>query len=432
MRYTQLTQNRQAIMKNKFHAAHGISTQVNHVGEGNHPLHAHVEPIYQTSTFSFPDSDTGAAIFQGAEGYVYTRWENPNFDLVAEKIAVLEGLDLLRQQPEKKISEVVACRMVASGMAAVTSAILTRVRTDQTIIAQKSLYSATYQFLSEARERYGIKVIWVEDVSSSGWQKAFSQASEVALVYAETPANPTQALTDLAMVAELAHNNGSWLMVDNTFASPYCQRPLTLGADIVIHSTTKYLAGHGTVIGGAIVSRHPEFINHDLFTALKLLGGSPSPFDCWLTHLGLKTFELRMAAHCRNAQKTAEFLEAHSKVERVFYPGLQSHPDHALAQKQMLAPGGMIAFEVKGGVKGGAWLMNHVQVATLAVSLGNVDTLISHPASMTHAHVPAQIRLQNGISDGLVRLSVGIENVEDILADLDQALNSIPDEYLKD
>ena len=394
--------------------------------KADHSLHAHVEPIYQTSTFGFLDTDTGAAVFQGAEGYVYTRWENPNSDQLAEKIAALEGLDLLRQQPDRLQDEIVAGTMVSSGMAAVTTAILARVKCGQTILAHESLYSATYQFLNQVTERYGIHVVWTKGVTLSDWQKGFEQNESVALVYAETPSNPTLALVDLSALAEMTHQHHSWLMVDNTFASPYCQRPLTLGADIVVHSTTKYLSGHGAVIGGAVISRHPDFIKKDLYTTFKLLGGAPSPFDCWLTHLGLKTFELRMAAHCQNAMKVAEFLENHPRIQRVYYPGLKSHPDYELAKKQMLAPGGMIAFEVKGGVEAGAWLMNHVQVATLAVSLGNVDTLIQHPASMTHAHIPPEVRLQNGISDGLVRLSVGIENIEDIVSDLDQALNSIP------
>ncbi|MHC1740179.1 MAG: PLP-dependent aspartate aminotransferase family protein [Anaerolineaceae bacterium] len=402
----------------------GISTLVNHVSEGDDPLHAHVTPIYQTSTFSFPDTSSGAEIFAGAPGYVYTRWENPNSDHLAEKIAWLEGLDLLRSQPQKPSSEIVAARMLASGMAAVTTAILSKVKCGQKIIAQNSLYSATYTFLAGVKENYGIEVVFTKGLSLKNWKEAFRQAPDAVLVYAETPANPTLALVDLTAVAEMAHENHAWLIVDNTFASPYCQRPLSLGADIVVHSTTKYLSGHGTTIGGVAVSRHHEYIHNEFYSTFKLLGGAPSPFDCWLTELGLKTFELRMAAHCANAQKVAEFLSNHPRVANVYYPGLKSHPDHDLAVRQMGSFGGMVAFEVKGGVKAGAWLMNHVQVATLAVSLGNVDTLIQHPASMTHSHLSSQVRRSMGISDGLVRLSVGIENVEDILNDLDQALNS--------
>lgn len=413
-------------MNKKFNPSQGISTLVNHASGKAHALNAHVEPIYQTSTFSFPDTESGAAIFAGAEGYVYTRWENPNSDQLADKIAILEGLDLLRAHPEQQTKEQVAARMTSSGMAAVTTAILSKVKSGQKIIAQNSLYSATYQFFSQLKVNCGIEVLFTRGLSIKDWQDAFQQAPEAVLAYAETPANPTLFLVDLAAVAILAHEHQAWLVVDNTFASPYCQRPLTLGADIVLHSTTKYLSGHGTTIGGVVVSRHPDYIKNEFYSTFKLLGGSPSPFDCWLTSLGLKTFELRMATHCTNAQKVAEFLESHPRIERVFYPGLASHPDHALALKQMSSFGGMVTFEVKDGVKGGSWLMNHVQVATLAVSLGNVDTLIQHPASMTHSHLSSQVRHGMGISDGQVRLSVGIENIEDILLDLDQALNSFP------
>lgn len=414
-------------MKKNLDPRLGMSTLAAHIGEGEHALHSHVSPIYQTSTFSFPNTQTGADIFSGAEeGYVYTRWENPNSDQLAEKIAVLEGLDLLRADPERPVSEIVAARMVSSGMAAVTTAVLSRVKNSQKIIAQNSLYSATYQFFSTMKDNYGIEVIFTNGLSLSDWEAAFALAPDAVLAYAETPANPTLSLVDLKAVAALAHQHHAWLVVDNTFATPFCQRPLTLGADVVLHSTTKYLSGHGTVIGGVVASRHPSFIKNEFYAAFKLFGGTPSPFDCWLTALGLKTFELRMAAHCTHAQKVAEFLQSHSHIEKVYYPGLNSHPDHSLAVRQMLAFGGMIAFEVKGGLKAGAWLMNHVRVATLAVSLGNVDSLIQHPASMTHSHLSPEVRRQMGISDGLVRFSVGIENVEDIIADLDQALNSFP------
>jgi methionine-gamma-lyase len=230
---------------------------------------------------------------------------------------------------------------------------------------------------------------------------------------------------DLKGVAAVAHQHGCWLMVDNTFATPYCQRPLSLGADIVVHSTTKYLSGHGVIIGGAVVSPHVKFIRNELKLILKTIGASPSPFDAWLLNLGLKTFELRMQRHCENALVLARYLEKHPKIERVYYPGLESHADHEIASRQMSSYGGMISFELVGGVSAGEKLMNSVQLISLAVSLGMVDSLISHPASMTHAGVPRDERLKMGLTDGLVRFSVGIENVEDIVADLDQALVQI-------
>lgn len=407
-----------------FDPKQGLSTLVNHAGEGHNPQHAHVTPIYQTSTFSFPDVATGASIFQGGPGYVYTRMNNPNQEQLAQKYAMLEGLDLLRANPGKAVDEVVDALVFSSGMAAVTSAILGRVRGGQTIIAQEALYGATYTFLHDVAPRYGINVVWLSKVAVSDWEAAFAAHPDAVLAYAETPANPTMAIVDLAAVAEIAHRHNAWLMVDNTFATPYGQRPLTLGADVSLHSTTKYLSGHGLIVGGTVTSRHPGWVNKDLYAMLKMLGGSESPFDCWLANIGLKTFELRMQQHCMNALEVAHYLEKHSKIAEVYYPGLESHPDYAIAKKQMHAFGGMIAFELKGGLKAGENLMNSVQMMTLAVSLGNVDTLIQHPASMTHSGIPRDVRIQSGITDGLVRLSVGIENVEDIIADLDEALNN--------
>jgi methionine-gamma-lyase len=242
------------------------------------------------------------------------------------------------------------------------------------------------------------------------------------LAYAESPSNPSMAIVDLKEAARIAHANGAWLVVDNTFASPVCQRPLTLGADIVVHSTTKYLSGHGLLVGGAVVSTQLEFIQKDLNAILKNFGANVSPFEAWLANAGLKTLEIRMERHCSNAQKVAEFLENHLSVSKVWYPGLPSHPDNELAKRQMLGFGGMMSFELKGGLEAGKRMMNRVQLATLAVSLGNTDTLIQHPASMTHSNLSAEVRREMGLTDGLVRLSVGIENVEDIIADLDQAM----------
>jgi methionine-gamma-lyase len=307
-------------------------------------------------------------------------------------------------------------------MAAITSAILARVRQGDTIIAQEAIYGATHLFLREYAPRYGIKVIWLCDPHPADWEAAFEQHPEAVLAYTETPANPTMAMVDLAALAETAHRYNAWVFVDNTFATPFAQRPLSLGADVVMHSTTKYLSGHGAVVGGAVVSRHVEWVRGALYTVLKTFGGSAAPFDCWLTALGLKTFELRMQRHCENALQIAGYLEDHPKIERVYHPGLESHPDYALGKKQMTAYGGMMSFELKGGLAAGEALLNHVKLMTLAVSLGNTDTLIQHPASMTHANVPCEERLKVGLTDGLVRLSVGIENIADLIADLDQAL----------
>jgi methionine-gamma-lyase len=229
-------------------------------------------------------------------------------------------------------------------------------------------------------------------------------------------------VVNLAEVADLAHQYGCWLVVDNTFATPYCQRPLSLGADIVVHSATKYLSGHGVIIGGLVISRHLDYMKKELPLIMKTLGGAPSPFDAWLAHLGLKTFELRMERHCENAMAVARFLEEHPLIERVYYPGLESDPGYHIAEFQMHAFGGMVSFEMRGGLSAGEKLMNRLKLVTLGVSLGNVDSLIQHPASMTHVSVPPAERAKMGITDGLVRFSVGIENIQDILADLEQGL----------
>ncbi len=407
----------------KFDPNFGLGTLVTHVTEGEDPRHAHVTPIYETSTFSFPDVATGAAIFKGENpGLNYTRWNNPNQQQVADKIAVLEALDLLRAEPQRPPEEVTAGMMFASGMAAISAVVLSLVRHGQVILTQKAIYSATHELFEKLAPRWGIETIFLDDAAPATWEAALQAHPNVALVHAETPSNPVMPLTDLAARAELAHRHGVWLAVDNTFASPYCQRPLSLGADVVIHSTTKYLSGHGLIIGGAVASRHPAYVHKELYEMLKVLGGSASPFDCWLTNLGLKTFELRMERHCANALRVAQFLEGHPAVEQVHFPGLPSHPQHALAKRQMLAYGGMMSFELRGGLEAGARMMNQVRVATLAVSLGLVDTVVSHPASMTHSGLTPATRRAAGIREGLVRLSVGIENVEDLLADLDQAM----------
>jgi methionine-gamma-lyase len=229
-------------------------------------------------------------------------------------------------------------------------------------------------------------------------------------------------VVDLAMAAEIAHRHGCWLAVDNTFATPYCQRPLAHGADIVVHSTTKYLSGLGVVVGGAVVSSHLDYMHQDLQWIRQTIGGVPSPFDAWLANLGLKTFELRMQRHCENALGVANFLKGHPKVAEVRYPGLEEDPGHVTAQRQMHAFGGMLSFELKGGLAAGEALMDRLALITRVVSLGNVDSLIQHPGSMTHSSVPREDRLKMGIGDGLVRFSVGAENLVDIIEDLRQAL----------
>ncbi len=413
-------------MKKNISGDCGIGTLVIHEGEGDNPDNAHITPIYQTSTYAFPDVATASAIGRGLEkGHIYGRYGSPNTEQAARKIAVLEGLELVRSKPDLDVEDVVRCRMFSSGMAAISSAILGWAKAGDTLIVQKSIYGSSFTFFHEVVPRMGIKVVWVDDVSAEGWERALDGHPEAVLVYVETPANPTMMILDLEMVANIAHAHDCRLMVDNTFATPYGQRPLSFGADVVVHSTTKYLSGHGVVVGGAVVSPHLDYMEEDLKLMIKVLGGAPSAFDAWLTNIGLKTFELRMERHCRNAMDVAEFLAKHPKVQKVHYPGLGDDPGHDLAARQMKAFSGMLSFELKGGFAAGETLMNSVSMATLAVSLGNVDTLIQHPASMTHRSVPREIREETGISDGLVRLSVGIEDIEDIREDMEKGLRAV-------
>ena len=408
----------------------GLGTLVTQFSEKDNPHQAHVAPIYQTSTFTFPDVQTGADIFAGKnDGFSYTRADNPNARQLARKLAALEGYDILKANPDVEVDDLVKGRIFASGMAAISTALMARLEAGSTIITQKMLYGNAYNFMKKVAPFYGINVVWVDGSDITQWQSAFEQNPETVVAYFETPANPNMEIVDIAKISALAHENNAWTIIDNTFATPYCQRPLSLGADIVVHSTTKYLGGHGTIIGGAVISRHPEFFNplkDRFFTAAKVFGGSPSPFDAWLTNMGLKTFELRMQRHVENAAIVAEWLEEHPKISKVYYPGLENSPNYQIAQKQMFNGfGGMLSFELKSGFDAGVTLMESLQLITLAVSLGNVDSLIQHPASMTHAAMSPEDRLEFGITDSLIRFSVGIENIEDVIADFDQALSQI-------
>lgn len=410
-------------MKSQPSQYQGLSTFLTHYTEGENPEHAHLPPIYQNSVFTFDDTQSGAAIASGEQaGFYYTRLNNPNHQQLAQKLAALEAWDLIRQHPETDPEDMSGGLVFASGMAAVTATILACVQAGDTVLTQAALYDGTYLFLKNLAPRYGINVVWVKDNTPAGWEEAFDAHPEARLAYLESPVNPTLRLTDIRVVAELAHTHGARAAVDNTFATPFCQRPMSLGADLVIHSTTKYISGHGQVLGGAVLTTDLELLHGQLYQIYKLIGGTPSPMDTWITNIGVKTLELRMARHCRNALRLAKILEKQPEVSRVYYPGLTSHPDHNLARVQMIDYGGMIAFELKGGLEAGERMMNHVRVATLAVSLGNVDTLIQHPASMTHCNTPREKRLAAGITDGLVRLSVGIEDISDLTFDLLQAM----------
>ncbi|HCW75045.1 MAG TPA: methionine gamma-lyase [Candidatus Marinimicrobia bacterium] len=407
---------------------YGFNTLSIHAGEP-HPCsqNAHVAPIYQSSTYSFPSAEEGGQIFKGEkEGYVYGRMGSPNMTIVSEKVAALEGRDLiLAKHAAGETDFTVEAHAFSSGMNAITTLMLTLLKPGDTIIAQSSLYGGTVGLFNNLLTKYNIKVVWVAHGTLAAFEQTIAKFPEAKLVYCETPANPTLEIVDIEGVANLAHTHNMPLVVDNTFATPYLQRPLALGADWVIHSTTKYIGGHGVVVGGMVVSPYFKTLSDELLSNMHNTGGVPSPFDAWLLNMGLKTLPLRMDRHCDNAEKIAAYLENHPKVSKVWYPGLESHTGHDLAKKQMKRYGGMISFELKGGLDAGIKMMDSIQLMILAVSLGTVDTLIQHPASMTHAKVPVDQRHAAGITDGLVRVSIGLENIEDLLTDFDQALAKV-------
>lgn len=396
----------------------GFGTVATHAGKEMNETHAHVQPIYQSSTYWFDSVESGQAIWkEERDGYIYGRLSNPNTDATAAAIAALEGKNLT-QQPYGL--------MCGSGMAAISTVILPMVNAADTIVSQQAIYGYSYNLFAYHLKEKGVRHVVFDGPNLDDLERVLAQTQKqgenVKVVYIETPVNPTMALTDICGVVERAHAVGARVVIDNTFATPYLQRPLEMGVDVSIHSTTKYLSGHGQVVGGAIITPHEDL--YRLFrTALFHYGGVAGPMDAWLTLLGLRTLHVRMERHCENAMAVAQFLEAHPAVKRVYYPGLESFEQHELAKRQMDDFGAMLSFELQGGYAAGARLMNRVQLCELAVSLGTVDTLIQHPASMTHFRLSPEDRAAMGIGEGLARLSVGIEDVQDIIADLEQGLS---------
>lgn len=389
----------------------GIGTMSIHTGNHKNPFGALAVPIYQTSTFVFDSAEQGGKRFAlEEEGYIYSRLGNPTTAVFEEKIAALEGGE--------------AAVATSSGIGAITSTLWTLLKAGDHVIADKTLYGCTFAYLNHGVAKFGVEVDFIDTSDLELVRKTMKSNTRV--VYLETPANPNMKVVDIKAVAEIAHTNPNTLVVvDNTFATPFCQRPLELGCDVVVHSVTKYLNGHGDVIAGVVISKK-EIIDQVRLVGVKDMTGSVlGPTEAFYIIRGMKTFELRMRRYCENAMKVAEYLEAHDKIEKVYYPGLKSHNGYEVASKQMDAFGGILAFELKGGFEAGKTLLNNVKMAALAVSLGDAETLIQHPASMTHSPYTKEERLAAGITDGLVRLSVGLENIEDIIADLEYGLAQI-------
>ncbi len=376
---------------------HGFSTLAIHAGQAADPATgATVVPIYATSTYT--QEAPGVH-----KGYEYSRSGNPTRAALETCLAALEG-------GEHGLA-------FASGSAA-TTAVLATLKPGDEVAAAADLYGGTFRLLERVFKPWGLVARYTEDPSPAGFRQIITPGTK--LVWVETPTNPLLQIIDIAAIAELAHKAGAPLAVDNTFASPYLQQPLRLGADLVVHSTTKYLGGHSDVVGGAVIGRR-ELLQPIAFYQ-NAAGGVPGPFDAWLTLRGVKTLAVRMDRHCANARRLAEWLAGRPEVRRVYYPGLPSHPGHDVAKRQMRDFGGMISVSLKGGKEAALRLLTRTKLFSLAESLGGVESLIGHPATMTHASIPAEIRQARGIDDGLVRLSVGIEDADDLQEDLRQAL----------
>ena len=390
----------------------GFATKQIHVGKHENSAGALTTPIYQTSTFEFASVEQGGRRFAGQEdGYIYTRLGNPTVTAVEEKVAALEGGE--------------AALGTAAGMGAISSALWSSVVAGDEIVASDTLYGCTFALLNHGMTKFGVSVKFVDMANLENVKAALSEKTKV--VYLETPCNPTLKVVDIAEVAKIAHgyNKDIRVIVDNTFASPYLQQPLKLGADTVVHSATKYINGHGDVIAGFVVGKADFIAKVRMFGLKDMTGAVMSPFDAFLIARGLKTLDIRMEKHCANAMKVARFLHDHPAVDKVYYPGLEDFAGYEIAKKQMKLPGGMMSIELKADRDKVAAALNKLQLCTIAVSLGDAETLVEHAASMTHSTYTKEELAASGISEGLVRISVGLEDAEDIIADMKAVLDTL-------
>ncbi|MFG6113926.1 methionine gamma-lyase [Halobacillus sp. MO56] len=388
-----------------------FETSVIHAGyDSKQHLGSLSTPIFQTSTFTFDSAEQGERRFAGEEeGYIYSRLGNPTVRALEEKIAELEGGEM--------------GLAFGSGMAAVSAVLVALTKAEDHILCSQGLYGCTFGLLSMMEEKYNItsdfSLMETEDEVRSRIQP------NTACIYIETPINPTMRLLDLEMISRIAKEYNIPVVVDNTFSTPYLQRPLELGCDIVIHSATKYICGHGDVVAGLVVAKK-EFLSEVAMTTQKDIGGVMSPFDAWLLLRGLKTLPVRMDRHSSNAERIFKEMEKHPGIKRVYFPGDTNHPDYSIKEKQMKQGGGLISFEIEGSKENAQELLNQLSFIQIAVSLGDAESLIQHPATMTHAVVPEGERMKMGITDQMIRLSVGLEAWEDIWSDLEQALSKLP------
>jgi methionine-gamma-lyase len=386
-----------------------FSSKLIHGGGYKNKLGAVNVPIYQSSTFEFESAEEGARCFNGeSTGYIYTRLGNPTINVLERSVAELE----------KGFGGIAT----SSGMGAVSTIYMALLNKGDHIVSSDAVYGPSRCLMEDHFSRFGVESTYVDTSNIENIKKAIKSNTKV--LYIETPANPTINITDLKGCSEIAKKHGLLMVVDNTFSSPYLQRPIEFGADVVFHSVTKFINGHADVVGGIIIAKTEELYKK-IRSMMISMGCNMDPHQAYLVIRGLKTLSIRVERAQQNAVKIAEYLEKHPKIEWIKYPGLKSHPQHELSKKQMDGFGAMISFGLKGGLEAGKILMNNVKLAILAVSLGGVETLIEHPASMTHSKVSAEDKIKAGISDGLVRLAVGIEDVGDLISDLEQALSKV-------
>jgi methionine-gamma-lyase len=398
----------------------GIGTIALHSAGHDNAEYAHLTPIYATSTFTFDTAQQGMDRFAGEDKTrIYSRWGNPTFTAAEKTIEALEAFGLNDENGEPLKLKAI---LHASGQAAMTTLFLSNLKAGDAVLSHYSLYGGTYELFLKVIAEAGIETIIADLRDLNIVEDVIKKNPSIKLVHIETPANPTIQCVDIAAVTAIAKKHDLLVSVDNTFATPYLQQPFKYGVDFVFHSTTKFLNGHGTSIGGVLLGKDIERMKTKVWKWHVLLGGNSNPFDAFLLINGMKTLEIRMDRHCSNAETVANYLSNHPAIEQVNYVGLPSHPDHAIALKQMKHPGALMSFEVKGGLPAGQKFIDKLQMCVKAISLGTVDTLISHPASMSHKGLSKEEREKFGITDGLIRLSVGIENIADILTDFEQAL----------
>jgi methionine-gamma-lyase len=407
-------------MPNKKFPYTGFSSVAVHGGHRDDPNYAHLTPIYASSTYVFDTAEQGMRRFSGEEeGYIYSRWGNPTITEAEEKISTLESFGIRDENGSPLLLKSI---LHSSGMAAISTLMMGTLKTGDKVLTHPSLYGGVHELVEKVLPPLGIESAIVDLRDLDKAEAAISSNSKIKMLYLETPANPTIQCVDIEQLTLLAKRNNVIVAVDNSFATPYLQQPFQYGVDYIIHSTTKFLNGHGTAMGGVLVGKNIDHMSGHMTKIHRLLGGNSNPFDAFLLTQGMKTLEVRMERHCSNAMQVAVFLERHPAVGKVNYLGLDDHPDHDTGAKQMRHPGAMLSFEMKDGLSAAKHFIDNLRMCIRAVSLGTCDTLLSHPASMTHYGVPREKREEYGITDGLIRMSVGIENVEDILADLEQAL----------